>query len=478
LIVALGLVLGIALALRVALANLAPVFLEGDSQSYLLPAWQLLHGEGFSPELRRTPGYPVFVAAAFRVLGEELQSLALAQHALGLATAILSYLIGERLFGRAAGLLAAAAVAVSGPQLIYERYLMTEALFGFALGVAGLALVGALRRPTRRALLLGGLSIGLAALIRPVAQAMLPLALVAVLALLPRWRPALKAAGFILAGYALMVAPWALRNVAAHDTFAASGGLGRSLIARAVKYDNLVDWKWLSETYAGREDLPARERMLLYRKRANIPDSRSVRPYQDALMRDLGLSQSQAEAAMREIGLEAIGRRPLAYLRGSLLFSLQLFLGRDEPLQSHWKQRASKDWSEQWDDRLDFLVAPISPQQVQGLPAAAALADLYQPARLGWALLALFGLGCLFAIREPGRRPALLLAGIVVLLLALSAFLDGPVARYRYPLDPLIVVLASGGLLCGGRALSAFGRSQRRSVGPAIPESPLPLGEG
>jgi 4-amino-4-deoxy-L-arabinose transferase-like glycosyltransferase len=473
-LVALSLVLGTGLALRVALANVAPIFLEGDSQSYLLPAWQLLHGDGFSPELRRTPGYPLLIAAAFRALGEDLQSLALAQHALGLATAILTYVIGQRLFGRAAGLLAAAAVAVSGPQLIYERYLMTEALFGFALAVVGLALVTALRRPTPQALLFVGLSVGLAALTRPVAQAILPLAFAAFLALLPRWRPALRAVGLTLAGFALIVAPWMLRNVAAHDTPAASGGLGRSLIARTVKYDNLVDWKWLSETYGGRDDLPARERMLLYRKRGNIPEGRSVRPYQDSLIRDLGLSQGQAESAMRDIGLEAIGRRPLDYARGSLLFTLQLFLGRDELFQSHWKQRASKDWSEQWDDRLDFLVAPIAPQQVQGQATAAALTDLYQPARLGWALLALFGAGCLLAVREPARRPALLLAGIVLTLLTFSAFLDGPVPRYRYPLDPLIAVLASGGLVRGLRATWALRRRPGTATDLAVSESPLP----
>src|SRR5438034_4071629 len=304
---ALGLILCVGLAFRLAFASVSPVFLEGDSQSYLLPAWQLLHGDGFSPELRRTPGYPVFVASAFRLLGQDLQSLALAQHALGLATVALSYLLGRRLFVPAAGLLAAAALACSAPQLIYERYLMSEALFGFALALVSLVLVIALRWPAAPVLLVGGLLIGLAALTRPVAQAILPLALLGFVALLPRWRPAVRAVGLTLAGYALIVAPWTLRNVAAHDTLAASGGLGRSLIARAVKYDNLVDWKWLSETYGGRDDLPARERMLLYRKRGNIPEGRSVRPFQDALMRDLGLSQGQAEAAMRGIGLEAIG---------------------------------------------------------------------------------------------------------------------------------------------------------------------------
>src|SRR5207248_9031560 len=142
------------------------------------------------------------------------------------------------------------------------------------------------------------------------------------------------------------------------------------------------------------------------------------------------------------------------------------------------KERAAKDWGRRWDDRLVFLVAPISPHQSQGQSTAVALTELYQPARLGWALLLLFGAGCLVALREPARRPALFLAAIVLTVLAFSAFLDGPVPRYRYPLDPLITVLASGGLSCGLRTLQALAPGQRGGVRAAIHESPLPLGEG
>jgi 4-amino-4-deoxy-L-arabinose transferase-like glycosyltransferase len=451
--ISLVLVLAAGLVMRLVLAGVAPFFLEGDSQTYLLPAWELARGEGFNPELRRTPGYPLLIAASFWSLGEDLERLALVQHLLGLATAGLTFLIARQLFGPLAGLLSGLAVALSGPQLIYERYVMTEALFGFALAALVLMMLAALRRPSRNLLLLGGLCIGMAALVRPVAQAVLPLFLLSLLVFLPRWRPALKAAGLALLGYALIIAPWTLRNLVEHETPAASGGLGRSLIARTVKYDSLFDWKWLSETYEGGDDLASRERMLLYRKRGNIPEGRSVRPYQDALINELGLTQSQAESAMREIAIEAIARRPVDYLAGSLLFTVQIFRGREESLQGHWRQRASKDWAEQWDNRLDYLATPLTPQQLQGQNVAAAVTDLYQPARFSWLLAVLFLLGSLMAWLEPARRPALLLGGITLTLLALSAFLDGPVPRYRYPLDPLILAVAAGGLTTGVGAL-------------------------
>lgn len=484
-LLALGVVVAVGLVARLVFAAGAPVFLEGDSQSYLLPGWELATGQGFSPELRRTPLYPLFVAASFRAFGQDLDALALAQHALGLMTVALTYLLGRLTFGRAAAVLASLAIAISGPQLIDERYLMTEALFGFILAAACLLMVASLQPASTRPLspspplpALAGLAIALASLTRPIAQAILPLFLVALLLALPRWRPALKAVGFALAGYALLVAPWTARNLAAHETLTASGGLGRSLIARTVKYDNLFDWKWLSETYGGRDDLSARARMALYRKRGNIPDSRSVRPYQDSLIRDLGLSQGQADAMMRQIALEAIGRRPTDYVLGSLRFTGLLLLDTEERLQSHWKQRASKDWAEQWDDRLDFLVRPVAPWAVgetadPANQAAAssqamltALTALYQPARVGWLLVGLVLAGCWFAGRRTAARPALLLGLVALSTLALSAFLDGPVPRYRHPLEPLISVLAAGGLVGSGRLLRDLARRRAAVAAP------------
>ncbi|HYU18861.1 MAG TPA: hypothetical protein VEQ11_09210, partial [Chloroflexota bacterium] len=53
----------VAAAIRLAFLYRAPVFLTGDSQSHFLPGFDLARGLGFDPELRRTPGYPLFVAA-------------------------------------------------------------------------------------------------------------------------------------------------------------------------------------------------------------------------------------------------------------------------------------------------------------------------------------------------------------------------------------------------------------------------------
>src|SRR5919199_384654 len=39
-----------------------PLYVGGDSQTYLQPAIELLQGVGFDPDIKRPPGYPLFLA--------------------------------------------------------------------------------------------------------------------------------------------------------------------------------------------------------------------------------------------------------------------------------------------------------------------------------------------------------------------------------------------------------------------------------
>ena len=79
------------------------------------------------------------------------------------------------------------------------------------------------------------------------------------------------------------------------------------------------------------------------------------------------------------------------------------------------------------------------------------------------------------ALSALAARPALLpgLAGTGLLLA--SAALDGPVPRYRYPLDPLIALFAAGALAVVGRWLMVALRG-RRAV-QRIPAGALSLAE-
>jgi hypothetical protein len=80
---------------------------------------------------------------------------------------------------------------------------------------------------------------------------------------------------------------------------------------------------------------------------------------------------------------------------------------------------------------------------------ATGLVRLYEPSSRenGPLLGLLFLAGTAASVSRPTWRVGLALPLTVLTVLVLSAFLDGPVPRFRYPLDPLIALVAAAGLL-------------------------------
>src|SRR5689334_19168162 len=101
------LVLGV-VVLRAAFFTSAPPFLNADSAGYYVPGRNLVYGDGFDLGLRRTPTYPLFIAAVVSVVGEDLQRLVTVQHFIfGPLLVTLTYLLGRLMVGRLVGVLAA-----------------------------------------------------------------------------------------------------------------------------------------------------------------------------------------------------------------------------------------------------------------------------------------------------------------------------------------------------------------------------------
>jgi hypothetical protein len=118
-----------------------------------------------------------------------------------------------------------------------------------------------------------------------------------------------------------------------------------------------------------------------------------------------------------------------------------------------------------------LLPAPTAVEE-RSFATAERLVTLYDPARAA-PLLAVLGLVGALAGLLPGRRAALLVGLLVVTVLLSGAALIGIEWRYRFPLDPLINVLAAGGLvtLVGLAPMawrrSAAGRAHRPMTTPA-----------
>jgi 4-amino-4-deoxy-L-arabinose transferase-like glycosyltransferase len=234
------LLLGLGLRVDYAWEGREPVF---DAEAYARIAANLDRGEGFTagaeatqPSSNYSPGLPLLVAGLYRVTGGEDERLARVVLALiGSLAILLTYLIGRRLGGPLAGILGAAVVAIYPALLEYGGMLMGEPLATTLLAGALLALLRA-ADPGRAPAwwLLPGALFGALALTRPeyLGVALLLALMVLILGMRGDGRRALAHAALMLAGLAVVVAPWTIRNAVALDRFVPiSTGGGQVLFA-------------------------------------------------------------------------------------------------------------------------------------------------------------------------------------------------------------------------------------------------------
>jgi 4-amino-4-deoxy-L-arabinose transferase-like glycosyltransferase len=174
-------------------------------------------GPGFRDSSDWSPGAPLLYAASFYATGGAREGTArIVEALLGVAAILVVFALGNRLGGRAAGLLAAFAVAVYPPFIHSTGELMSEPPAILTLPAAVLAFLWAGEQERLRAWLLPGLLFGLTAMFRP--EYLLAGAVFAVLAAIRvgtarGWRPGLGGAGLLLAALLLPIVPWTVRNV-------------------------------------------------------------------------------------------------------------------------------------------------------------------------------------------------------------------------------------------------------------------------
>ena len=115
-----------------------------------------------------TPLYPYFLAAVYSVLGPSLLAVRVIQAALGAGTAVLVFLVCERVFAsRKAGFIAGVLAAVYGPFLLSHNLLLVETLKVFLLTLTLWLLLVAHQKQRMVWWFAGGVSLGFAILCRP-----------------------------------------------------------------------------------------------------------------------------------------------------------------------------------------------------------------------------------------------------------------------------------------------------------------------
>jgi len=472
-LVAVLLILLVALTLRSAFAFRVPAFVTKDSIEYVEPALALVDREPFGLAQRRTPVYPIVMAGSVALFGRDLLAITFAQHLLGIGTAIFTYGIGRLAFGRAAGLLAGLAAALSSPLLIYEHYLITESVFTFFLILSMLLLVAGLKTERGAYFAAGGLALGMAALTRPVGQAVLVALPLAAIFVFRRWRPSIVASALAVGCFALLVVPWAIRNQVVYGT-AGAASTGRFLISRSVKHErNFVFYEESVGAYPGEDPQRTKARKIAQEVTDKRPEPGQI--FQ-RIRDNLDLTEAQTDAMLKDIALEAIMRDPMLWVSGTVEMYYELLKGAPKEEEVHWHQEVHEQprVANQWGRFNELLEAP-PPAHRNEAADAELLGKIFRPSRVAWWLVGLGLVGMVLAVLVPAYRPAALPFLVAFVLIAVSAMLVGDVPRYRYPVDPLMYVMAAGGLI---GSLGLVVRLTRHATGLTSPPTALRRGEG
>ncbi|HLX31596.1 MAG TPA: glycosyltransferase family 39 protein [Gaiellaceae bacterium] len=199
-----------------------------DSTFYYYAAKSIAAGNGYSILGHATAffpvGWPGFLGIAFAITGPSLWTIMVLNLILWSITAALAYLLGRRLGGRAAGIVAGLIIAVSPEMTLYVLRAYSEALFIPLLLGACLFLVWRRETPTLRMASLAGICLGLAILVRSTA---IPLPFLLPLWLLVRnpWRESWRSAVALCLVSCAVVSPWLIRNaIVMHSPLLSTNG--------------------------------------------------------------------------------------------------------------------------------------------------------------------------------------------------------------------------------------------------------------
>jgi hypothetical protein len=447
-----------ALLVRLAFFSSAPPFLNPDSAGYYAPARNLVYGDGFDLGLRRTPTYPLFVAAVVTFVGEDLQSLVTVQHAIfGPLLVALTYLLGRLLTGRIAAAVAAGMVAISGPLLLYEHYVMTEIPFSILLLALLCSAVVTVRRSSIGWAAVTGLLFGALILCRPSGQILVPILTGMLLLLMPgTWTRRVQAVLVLAICAAIVVVPWMAYNWRTQGVFTVAGS-GRFLLARTLKMD---PGGFTFDLPPGVVEDPRRAaaRKIVQEEAARTRPGSVAQRFRD----ELELSDAEAYPLMQSFAIEAIRNRPLYFATSTVEAFWEIMVGEPIDVRREGVPVADADFERRARAALRKPIYPLD------APRAQSILSIYDSPRFGSLVPILFAVGTVYCAVRRELRWLLLPALVTLALVGGSAALVGGELRYRMPQDPLILLVVAGSAV--GLANMASG-AVRRNREPGPPQS-------
>jgi 4-amino-4-deoxy-L-arabinose transferase-like glycosyltransferase len=260
----------------------------GDAPEYLTLARNLALHHAFSmndglgtpilPTASRPPLYPIVIALLWRTDSPPILAVLGLQCVLGAATVALVYLIARERFSRAIAVTAGVVIALAPLTGFFTAVVLTETLFTFLVTLA-IFFWG------RQKSVLAGLAFGLAALTRPT---VLPfIAVLLLLALLPRLRSQRRLYVTIFLAAILLPAAWTVRNAFVFHEFipVSASGWGAQVLCGTLDTELVGIKVWTGSNWAlldvgthpllqvdGEPSTTERERVYLHRGLRRIAD--------------------------------------------------------------------------------------------------------------------------------------------------------------------------------------------------------------
>ncbi|MEW6664784.1 MAG: glycosyltransferase family 39 protein [Thermodesulfobacteriota bacterium] len=420
---------------------------QPDSGIYITLAENLLvsgglyaSGKPVPTYLVRTPGYPIFLAAVLWITGGGLMGVVLVQVLLDSASCVLISRLGERVW-QGTGLIAGLLAVLNPGMIAYSHFVLSDSLFLLLFLIALIGTIRFLVKPTWGTALGIGVALGSAAYVRSTVV-YLPILLFFLFLICLRvrhredWRRAIEKTLLVIAVFILCLLPWLVRNHEEHGRFSLSAQAGEHLLQYIVPFvwqhskevDFLDGMKRTGEEF--------RERA----KKEGLDTSHANPLDVDALQVKMAVEYLRQEPVSAFLKAWAVGA--LKNLFAPALVDMSGLMGIERPrfFSVEGRTTPEKVWN--------FV------RSIQGTFGWVVIGSMI------WLLAAravdLWGL--VMVMRERLWEGALMCLVILYYLV-----ISGPVgyAKYRLPIEPILIVL----LAIGIRDL--YGRWMRKGGGDA-----------
>ncbi len=322
----------LSLVTRFAMFIIGGPVIETDSVHYIgvseniVQFGAVLEKDSFTGQLRpqtlRTPGYPVLMALFLKIFGSYengLNALVIFQIIIISGISILVAIIGKRYFSTKVGVLAAL-ISAFDPWLSYASLaVLTEALFSFFFILSFLIGALAVQKRNWQWALWWGAIFALCTYIRPVTQHhyLIPFIIFATLPINLSRKLLLIAVSLI--GFSLLVGIWIYRNKVITGEPVLVTHQGMSLLWETTYLTRKSSPEDFHEDaqLAKARNLVAETPVLIARSLAENPDQEHPPEGRIAytnLRQELGYSEYEADAILKEIAIENILANPIQYL--------------------------------------------------------------------------------------------------------------------------------------------------------------------